>query len=74
MEGIEVSLRATKLSPYYPLLYKEAVIATRTLFSHLVREDIYYELEFHLYQTVNAGRVWKMRGKLGPSRRIVERI
>ena len=63
-EGIDISIRPTKLSSYYGLLYKEVETAIETLQSHLKEEDIYYEMEFSLYQTVAAGTMWKMEGKL----------
>ena len=63
--GVKVSISPTKLSPYYPLLYKDAVIAVRTLSSHVSTERLYYEMEFSLYHTISAGRMRQMDGRLG---------
>ena len=62
--GIEVSISPTKLSPYYPLLYKDVVIAMRTLSSHLITESLYYEMKFSLYHTASVGRMRQMDGRL----------
>ena len=63
--GVKVSISPTKLSSYYPLLYKDAVIAMRTLSSHLSIERLYYDMEFSLYHTISAGRMRQMDGRLG---------
>ena len=73
LNGIEVSIRATKLSPYDALLYKEVVAAIRTLTSHVVRENMFFELRFGLYHNLGPGRrTWKMEGKLGLDQRDTE--
>ena len=63
--GIEISISPTKESPYYGLLYREVVAGIRTLLRHIQLEGLWYEMEFNLYHTVTAGRLWKMAGKLG---------
>ena len=59
-----MSIRPTKNSPYYGLLYKEVRLGIETLLSHLERERIWFEMDFNLYHTVAAGRMWKMAGRL----------
>ena len=63
--GIELFINPTKLSPYYPLLYKDAVMAMRMLSSHRITESLYYEMAFSLYHTISAGRMRQMDGRLG---------